>query len=122
MAGQGSRSVTPASREAINQSRRFTDDTRSESIPGNGSRQDTTSDRLSGTPHASASSVLPPTLTHRDLVDQLEQLYGELGIVTFDFVDGRLLSGPYQTRRAHLCREIRQRLLAIGRRPERMSR
>jgi len=66
--------------------------------------------------------VLPPTLTRRDLVDQLAQLYGELGIVTFDFVDGRLLSGPYQTRRAHLCREIRQRLLAVGRRPERMAR
>lgn len=122
MAGQESRGAAPASREAIDQSRRFRDDTRHEARPGNGSRQDTTSDRLSRTPHATASSGLPPTFTHRDVVDQLAQLYGELGLATFDFVDGRLLSGPYQTRRAHLCREIRQRLLAVGRRPERMSR
>ena len=102
MAGQGSRGIAPAGREAIDQSRRFTDDTRRDSRPGNGSRQDGTSDRLSGTP------------THRDQVQQLARLYCELGTATFDHADGRLLSQQYQQRRHALCAAIRRQLQQVA--------
>lgn len=93
--------ASPARTEAASPSRRLTEETRHDARPGSGSRQDRTSDRL------------PRTRTHRDAVDRLARLYCELGTATFDFADGRLLSGQYQARRAALCIEIRRHLVGL---------
>lgn len=52
--------------------------------------------------------------TPRDAVQLLARLYCELGTVTFDFVDGRLLSHEYQIRRATLCAEVRRQLTELS--------
>lgn len=101
-AGKAPRGTAPARREAIQQSRRLTEETRNESRPGSGSRKDGMSDRLSR------------ISTDRDTVNRLGRLYCELGTVTFDHVDGRLLSHQYHARRAALCAEIRRQLVGLG--------
>ena len=74
---------------------------------GNGSRR-------SQGPRHTDHDELQLASTHRDAVHQLSQLYCELGTVTFDFVDGRLLSQLYAARRMALCTEIRRQLAALA--------
>jgi hypothetical protein len=94
-------------------SRRARGSARLEALPGNGSRKDMMTDRLSRTPQRMTTDDERQTSSRRDVVDCLARLYCELGTATFDSVDGRLLSHQYQARRAALCTEIRRCLTAL---------
>jgi hypothetical protein len=99
--------------DETHQSRRARGSARIEALPGNGSRNDTMTDRLSRTPQGTTKGDERQTPSRRDVVDRLARLYCELGTANFDYVDGRLLSQQFKARRAALCAEIRRCLTAL---------